>query len=1172
MAEARVPASPSVMPSGAVDAFINPRVSAEAFGAGAAEGKARFADTLAKVGTFVGNAIQTQVDKRKNLTNQLMVQDASSQFSRAAAESYINYSQKLGKSAQDGLPQYQQDLEQQYQTIYGTLPDDESRLRFASSTRGTADSYSIRGLEHSTTQLNAWEKDSAGAFQTEQQTQAVLAAGDPAQLQDFIHKGADSVLQYNINNNMDPATANKQVRAYVGDSYYFVIKTLTEQGRPLEAQKIFDQFKSEMDGPNIVKAQTTLSGPIRDAVTGGAVQDVLRRNPRAPSGPRADYVIGDSHAGGAQQATHLPGFHADGVSIASGAMLSQLRRVPDGGRAYLFGGTNDAANSKLNFDTTVTEAMRLKAEADRRGIELIIVGPPQTNQPYDKRAAELDQRLSAALGPNYRSSRGRAQDKFNPANPGHFTVDGYRELFGATRVDTQPRARATPPQVAAASGPRASQAVSFFMGKGLTQEQAAGIVGNLLWESRLNPSIHGDKSIPGHSVGIAQWNRERLAALKAFSPTGWQNFDTQLAFLWHELNTSESDVLGALKNAKTVDDAVAAFIGFERPMGWSAANPRGGHAYGHRAALAAKLLGQEVPDYAPEAGGEVATGGAPPPGVAASVPPPVGTALVSGLETAAPLGDLPQPAPVEYGMPEKGEAVAALREQFKDNPEYLTAALTKLNAEYTRFDTETATGRAETKQQVDNATAAVGDPEYTGKLPDFPTEEVRYFYQPHVAEQMIAQFETASMVRSAVIGLRFETPQAMDAIGQDIHSGVGPFSDTIRAATGGDSFQAQQVAMKLFESMQSNRAAKLTGANADPAAYVRNEPTVATAWTQFNAEPTAEGFRRYAAAANTVQDRLGLAPEERRLLTRTEAQIAAQNLLKPTTNAAQNMRDQQKMFGPYWNQYFSDVAGMGKLPTQYQMIGLLPAAADQDLLARALRDQASASASGKEFKWEDALGMSPDNTAPYTTTIARTIDNDSKLQRYLHSQIQSNGVGGAEQVTEVLDAMHTLGYASAFYNHDPNGAATYALNAFLGQFEFMPLSDAVIPAENSADIKARAQDILDNLTPSDLNLERPAIGGIGMPSEAEYVGQVKAAPMWITNQQSTGLVLMSNGGQVYWRDGSEVFVPFEKPEGLWMNQGQAARKNVPLSGAIENPNVGGFDPAATRTPPQPVLP
>jgi hypothetical protein len=152
--------------------------------------------------------------------------------------------------------------------------------------------------------------------------------------------------------------------------------------------------------------------------------------------------------------------------------------------------------------------------------------------------------------------------------------------------------------LSADQGARASQAMAFYIKRGYTKEQAAGIVGNLIAESGLKPS--GAVGDGGTAFGIAQWRGERLTRLKRFANANgrhWEDFETQLAFVDMELQNHETSAYAALKNAKTVDEATAAFIGYERPRGWTQGNPRAGHNYRGRLANAAKIAGVDVPDY-----------------------------------------------------------------------------------------------------------------------------------------------------------------------------------------------------------------------------------------------------------------------------------------------------------------------------------------------------------------------------------------------------------------------------------------------------------------------------------------------------------------------------------------------------------------------------------------------
>ena len=96
----------------------------------------------------------------------------------------------------------------------------------------------------------------------------------------------------------------------------------------------------------------------------------------------------------------------------------------------------------------------------------------------------------------------------------------------------------------------AKQALNFFISKGLSQHQAAGIVGNLLHESSLNTGIRGDGG-------------KAFAKSKGTSIT---DFNTQLEYVWQELNSTESKALKALKNTSNVEDATQVFSKlYERP-------------------------------------------------------------------------------------------------------------------------------------------------------------------------------------------------------------------------------------------------------------------------------------------------------------------------------------------------------------------------------------------------------------------------------------------------------------------------------------------------------------------------------------------------------------------------------------------------------------------------------
>ena len=150
---------------------------------------------------------------------------------------------------------------------------------------------------------------------------------------------------------------------------------------------------------------------------------------------------------------------------------------------------------------------------------------------------------------------GKPKTHSKPDKGDTFTPPKSGKTTSTSGVANSPGAKGTP-----------DQAIAFFMSKGLTRAQAAGIAANLSCESNFNPSAVGDG---GTSFGIAQWHAGRGDEMKSWTKAnGYSStsFKGQCEFLWHELNSSESNALTKVKQTKSAYDAGMAFEKyFERP-------------------------------------------------------------------------------------------------------------------------------------------------------------------------------------------------------------------------------------------------------------------------------------------------------------------------------------------------------------------------------------------------------------------------------------------------------------------------------------------------------------------------------------------------------------------------------------------------------------------------------
>jgi Phage tail lysozyme len=113
--------------------------------------------------------------------------------------------------------------------------------------------------------------------------------------------------------------------------------------------------------------------------------------------------------------------------------------------------------------------------------------------------------------------------------------------------------------------PNERPAFDFFRGKGLTNEQAAGIVGNLDVESGLDPAI---VQSGGPGRGIAQWSAgarwdttpgDNVKAYAAQQGKSALSLQLQLDFIWFELTTFPGYGLTKLKATTTLSAAVTSF-------------------------------------------------------------------------------------------------------------------------------------------------------------------------------------------------------------------------------------------------------------------------------------------------------------------------------------------------------------------------------------------------------------------------------------------------------------------------------------------------------------------------------------------------------------------------------------------------------------------------------------
>ena len=102
----------------------------------------------------------------------------------------------------------------------------------------------------------------------------------------------------------------------------------------------------------------------------------------------------------------------------------------------------------------------------------------------------------------------------------------------------------------------------------ITSRIAAGIVGHLMVESKLNPNNYNGNDLGESSRGLAQWRGNRGIGLINFAKNQkkiWTNLDTQLDYL---VSTIDDDLKTKLFNSETPTEASKAWAYYEQFAGY----------------------------------------------------------------------------------------------------------------------------------------------------------------------------------------------------------------------------------------------------------------------------------------------------------------------------------------------------------------------------------------------------------------------------------------------------------------------------------------------------------------------------------------------------------------------------------------------------------------------------
>lgn len=634
-----------------------------------------------------------------------------------------------------------------------------------------------------------------------------------------------------------------------------------------------------------------------------------------------------------------------------------------------------------------------------------------------------------------------------------------------------------------AGTPTASGMTAFqwFVDKGWSTAQAAGIVGNLQQESGLNPEAVGDG---GKAFGLAQWRDERLDALKEFAAANGLDYKTteaQLQFIDYELKNSERSAGAALGGATTVDEATDAFLGFERPQGWSSADPSGSHARTERLAYANAFMA---------------------------------------------------PAPGTVRDPEQDRA--KLLELSKGNVKLATLALSKYDQQKNLQDIQLAQSRQELDVQIDNTRNAL----LAGEDVEIPEAKIRALYPEDLANQAVGELTMAQVGGRMFKAYGMASPEQIAAAYDDIRSGTGLMSQMMRESFGADLSTDAGVAadkanraklLSVFDEMLKRRNDAI---NKDVALYGMQDPGVSAAFKALQESPSPEAWVAYATAQNALQEHLGVPVSDRRLLTEQfRENIIAKVTQDNPKGAADYFVALQGVTGDLWPQVFGEItSGQKAIPQEYLALGLI-----QDPVARTTYANALTIEKDKPGTLRAALG---DTAKDFDDAVSEA------MQPFIATLTAFPSQGSVQKAAVLTDSAKLLAYAQQG-RVGADAAIYFAVKSITGQFDIVNeigIASARAPKnyggeKNFGYIMQVASDTMRyELTADELKLlPNKSYDGRRYTEQEQRNETVRNARngTWVTSPDDNGWVLIGSDGDVVYRaDGSPVLLQWGDAKAL----------------------------------------
>jgi hypothetical protein len=526
----------------------------------------------------------------------------------------------------------------------------------------------------------------------------------------------------------------------------------------------------------------------------------------------------------------------------------------------------------------------------------------------------------------------------------------------------------------------------------------------------------------------------------------------------------------------------------------------------------------------PSATGTTAAAPGGPDRIVTPLPPVTVTATAAGPgEVAQPIP--PGQAPVDALRPDFDsmlDQAYALDDGTPRGARVSRGVVRNIQSEITKWNRETSGDRHKLKSDLENTDLQLMR---GSDVPLVSEDHIRHLLPPEEANDAIEKQRDAQLLGNARNGIKTKTFAEIQTDIAALDAGKGfPGVHDVRMREAGENAYKQEAA-RYLKAMFGG-----PGSPADPAGELLTHPQwrdQGEALTQLPAPKTAadwpaftQAHENYAHDMLGAQDKFGLPPQIRHVLSQSQATDYAARLTNDPANAHGLLGNLAQQWGTAWPQVWSDIAGMGKMSTAYQAIGVIPDHYSFRL-AQGLADERGEEGDKKGLQvWTDRFGATQ-TTGPEGVITA--VRGDQDLAPFVKSM-----VGASEpQVNSVLHAVDTLAFSLMAREQMTVGdAVSAAVHAFTDLYEFMPQGGARVPKANYEAVSTAAASTVAGLEKDKVTLPPGIAAGPGTPTAEDYIAAIKFNPVWINGKDGVELIDYLRARRVLDQNGQPITVPF----------------------------------------------